>query len=136
MKNGFALMALFLLAGCNSQIDLKTGYYEMGSPEENEVVKILEKSEIIISLGYAGSSYTIGDERSYGIDMNDIKAKMSQIKRKDLAIIHEQINYSNEHNDQTKEEIISLLQANSFKTIVITSGTGNRGGTDILKVIK
>ena len=134
MKFIIALSVACLIAGCKPKTDLKPGYYQMGSTEEKRVEQILSKSIFTISIGYDGVSYCDDSNNDY-IDMNGIRDRLEKIQKREMVIIHEQINYSAEVNDNTEREIISLLQATGFKTIVITSGTGNRGGIEIIKVI-
>jgi hypothetical protein len=136
MKLMIASLLLLMVSGCQSVPKLTVGHHALGTPEEELLSEFLARADITVSLGYAGGHYTAGKEEIYGIDLADIEQAISAIKHKRLAVVHEQINYSTEHNDHEKAKVLSLLRAKSFDMVVITAGTGNRGGTHILKVIR
>ncbi len=137
MRYSSLLLVLMLFGtGCRSTPSLKAGYYKMGTSEDTELSAILAKADIKVSLGYVGGSYRIGKDRASGVDIREIEALLSRSQERELAVIYEQINYSPQRNDSEKAEILSLLKDHLFETIVITSGTGNSGGTHILKVIR
>jgi radical SAM superfamily enzyme len=136
MKLMIVSLLLLMVSGCQSVPKLTVGHHALGTPEEEVLSEFLARADITVSLGYAAGHYTVGKKVTYGIDLVDIEQAISALKRKRLAVVHEQINYSPEHNDHEKAKVLSLLRAKSFDIVVITSGTGNRGGTHILEVIR
>ena len=114
---------------------LKPGYYKMESAEEARVGELLSKSRFIITIGWDGISYRDASNYVGGLDMAAINAWLEKTNERQMAIIHEAINFASDPNDKDERDIIALLQAKQFRTIVITCGTGNRGGTLIERII-
>jgi hypothetical protein len=136
MKLMIASLLLLLASGCQSVPRLTVGHHAFGTLEDEQLSEFLARADITVSLGYAAGHYTVGEKVTYGIDLVDIEQAISALKCKRLAVVHEQINYSPEHNDHEKAKVLSVLRANSFDIVVITAGTGNTGGTHILEVIR
>ncbi len=136
MKLMITSLLLLMVSGCQSVPKLTVGHHALGTPEQELLSEYLAKADITVSLGYAGGHYTVGKKVIYGIDLVEIEQAISALKHKRLAVVYEQINYSPEQNDHEKTKVLSLLRAKSFDIVVITSGTGNRGGTHILEVTR
>jgi len=118
-----------------SGFDLKPGYYEIFSSEETRISEILHKS-VYITIGYGLLDVRFGPTYKSMLTVADISDLLPKIKERELATVRQEINYDPKTNDNDFNKIISLLQANGFKTIAITEGTGNRGGTNIIKIIR
>ena len=114
---------------------LKPGYYPMESLEEKRINQILGESRFTITIGYDGVSYREPSNYINGVNMADLTALLEKAQERKMAIIHEEINFEPETNDKEERDIIELLQAQHFRTIVITRGTGNRGGTIIDRIV-
>lgn len=121
--------------GSNESTNVKSGYYEVGHPDETEVAEFLRKSTVAVWLSWHNGislENSSGNGWDHKLTLDQLKLRLETIGDKTQAVIVLEKNFTGEKKED--EAVADLLMQLGFETIVVQSCHSN--ATVIDKIIR